>query len=100
MTGTSIAMARIAREDAAVITPLVRFGAMLRLHNLLGGRLADRSLFRRVPPADRGGGGARLGRVKPGRTLLVLHDQLGGIWEVTSGANRPEPLPTELNRRL
>jgi hypothetical protein len=31
---------------------------------------------------------------------LLLHDWLGGIWEVASGANRPEPLPTELNQSL
>jgi hypothetical protein len=27
---------------------------------------------------------------------LLLRDRLGGIWEVASGANHPEPLPTEL----
>jgi hypothetical protein len=27
---------------------------------------------------------------------LLLHDRLGGIWEVASDANRPEPGPTEL----
>jgi|HubBroStandDraft_2_1064218.scaffolds.fasta_scaffold480611_2 hypothetical protein len=27
---------------------------------------------------------------------LLLRDRLGGIWEVASGANRPEPVPTEL----
>ena len=31
---------------------------------------------------------------------LLLHDRLGGIWEIASGANRPEPLPTELNQSL
>ena len=27
---------------------------------------------------------------------LLLRDRLGGIWEAASGANRPEPGPTEL----
>jgi hypothetical protein len=27
---------------------------------------------------------------------LLLRDRLGGNWEIASGANRPEPLPTEL----
>jgi hypothetical protein len=27
---------------------------------------------------------------------LLLCDQLGGIWEAASGANRPEPASTEL----
>jgi hypothetical protein len=31
---------------------------------------------------------------------LLLHGRLGGIWEAASGANRPEPLPTELNKSL
>jgi hypothetical protein len=31
---------------------------------------------------------------------LLLHDRLGGIWEVASGANHPEPLPTELKQSL
>jgi len=31
---------------------------------------------------------------------LLLHGRLGGIWEAASGANRPEPLPTELNWSL
>ena len=29
---------------------------------------------------------------------LLLRDRLGGIWEVASGANRLEPVPTELKR--
>ncbi len=31
---------------------------------------------------------------------LLLHAWLGGIREIASGANRPEPLPTELNQNL
>ena len=31
---------------------------------------------------------------------LLLRDRLGGIWEVASGANRPEPVPTELKQSL
>jgi hypothetical protein len=31
---------------------------------------------------------------------LFLRDRLGGIWEVASGANRPEPGPTELKQSL
>jgi hypothetical protein len=31
---------------------------------------------------------------------LLLHDQLGGIWEVATSANRPEPLPTGPKRSL
>jgi hypothetical protein len=31
---------------------------------------------------------------------LLLRDRLGGIWEVASGANQPEPVPTELKQSL
>jgi hypothetical protein len=31
---------------------------------------------------------------------LLLHGRLGGIWEVASGANRPEPVSTELKQSL
>ena len=31
---------------------------------------------------------------------LLLHDRLGGIWEIASGANLPEPVPTELKQSL
>jgi hypothetical protein len=31
---------------------------------------------------------------------LPLHDRLGGIWEAAFGANRPEPVPTELKQSL
>jgi len=29
---------------------------------------------------------------------LLLSGRLGGIWEAASGANRPEPVPTELKQ--
>jgi hypothetical protein len=42
--------------------------------------------------------------IGPGETRvghgLLLHNRLGGIWEVASDANRPEPVPTELNQSL
>jgi hypothetical protein len=40
----------------------------------------------------RGGTGAGHG--------LLLRDRLGGMWEVASGANRPEPVPNELKQSL
>jgi|SRR6516164_8085315 len=40
-----------------------------------------------------------LGETGAGHGLL-LRDRLGGIWEVASGANRPEPVPTELKQSL
>ena len=46
------------------------------------------------------GGSAYRTEIGPGETGaghgLLLRDRLGGIWEVASGANRPEPGPTEL----
>jgi hypothetical protein len=43
-------------------------------------------------------------RSGPGETgaghRLLLRDRLGGIWEVASGANRPEPVLTELKQSL
>jgi hypothetical protein len=30
--------------------------------------------------------------------MLLLHEQLGGIWEVASGAKDLEPFPTGLKR--
>ena len=49
-------------------------------------------------------GSAYRTQIGPGETGaghgLLLHDRLGGIWEVASGANLPEPGPTELNRSL
>jgi hypothetical protein len=45
-------------------------------------------------------GGVYRTKIGPGETRaghgLLLRDRLGGIWEVASGANRPELLPTEL----
>ena len=42
--------------------------------------------------------------IVPGETWvghgLLLHDRLGGIWEIASGANLPEPVPTELKQSL
>jgi hypothetical protein len=53
-----------------------------------GGPAPEASLMR-VPTADN--------RVLRERTHgLLLHDRLGGIWEVASSVNRPEPVPTEL----
>ena len=45
-----------------------------------------------VPPTLTVGTGAGHG--------LLLRDRLGGIWEAASGANRPEPVPTELKQSL
>jgi hypothetical protein len=46
------------------------------------------------------GGSAYRTEIGPGETGaghgLLLRDRLGGIWEAASGANRPEPVPTEL----
>src|SRR6478736_259929 len=43
-------------------------------------------------------------QVGPGETGvghgLLLRDRLGGIWEAASGANCPEPRPTELKQSL
>lgn len=45
-------------------------------------------------------GSAYRTEIGPGETGaghgLLLRDRLGGIWEVASGANRPEPVPTAL----
>jgi hypothetical protein len=30
--------------------------------------------------------------------MMLLREQLGGIWEIASGANAPELLPTGLKR--
>jgi len=30
----------------------------------------------------------------------LLHDQMGGIWEITSRVNVPEPLSTELKKSI
>jgi hypothetical protein len=30
--------------------------------------------------------------------MLLLHEQLGGIWEIASDANAPELFPTGLKR--
>ena len=42
--------------------------------------------------------------IGPGETEaghgLLLHNRLGGIWEVASDTNRPEPGPTELKQSL
>ena len=50
------------------------------------------------------GGSVNRTEIGPGETEvphgLLLCDRLGGIWEVASGANRPEPVPTELKRSL
>jgi hypothetical protein len=50
------------------------------------------------------GGSVNRTEIGPGGTGaghgLLLHDRLGGIWEVASGANRPEPVPTELKQSL
>ena len=50
------------------------------------------------------GGSAYRTQIGPGETGvghgLLLRDRLGGIWEVASGANRPEPGPTELKQSL
>ena len=49
-------------------------------------------------------GSAYRTEIGPGETGvghgLLLRDRLGGIWEVASGANRPEPVPTELKQSL
>ena len=49
-------------------------------------------------------GSANRTEIGPGETGaghgLLLRDRLGGIWEVASGANRPEPVPTELKQSL
>jgi hypothetical protein len=88
----------------------------------------DRRMARSVPPArDAGGSSPPSGQppaLNPPRTVpassscsaaarieqgsgggetgaghgLLLRDRLGGIWEVASGANRPEPVPTELKQ--
>ena len=47
--------------------------------------------------ADRTGIGS--GETGAGQGLL-LRDRLGGIWEIESGANRPEPVPTEPKQSL
>ena len=43
-------------------------------------------------------------QIVPGETGvghgLLLHDRLGGIWEIASGANLPEPAPTALKQSL
>ena len=50
------------------------------------------------------GGNAYRTEIGPGETGaghgLLLRDRLGGLWEVASGANRPEPVPTELKQSL
>jgi hypothetical protein len=49
------------------------------------------------------GGSAYRTEIGPGETGAghgLLRDRLGGIWEVASGANRPEPVPTELKQSL
>ena len=50
------------------------------------------------------GGSANRTEIGPGETGaehgLLLRDRLGGIWEGASGANRPEPVPTELKQSL
>jgi hypothetical protein len=53
-----------------------------------------------IPLAD----GTCRTEIGPGETGvghgLLLHDRLGGIWEVASGASRPEPAPTALKQSL
>ena len=50
------------------------------------------------------GGSANRTEIGPGETGaghgLLLRGRLGGIWEAASGANRPEPVPTELKQSL
>jgi hypothetical protein len=50
------------------------------------------------------GGSANRTQIGPGETGaghgLLLPDRLGGFWEVASGANRPEPVLTDLKQSL
>ena len=97
MPATASTAAAVDRRMARSM-PLVRgYGRVIIARWVAGGAEPAADCFGKLFLV---GGSAYRTEIGPGETGvghgLLLHDRLGGIWEVASGANRPEPVPTEL----
>jgi len=90
---------RRGQADGTVDAARHGYGRVIIAQWVAGGTEPAADCFGKLIPLA---GSAYRTQIGPGETGvghgLLLHDRLGGIWEAASGANRPEPVPTELKQ--